>query len=46
MIMTGANDLYGVGELEAACSALIATDEREHDLTDWFHPRADAHRQP
>jgi hypothetical protein len=35
MIMTGANDLYGVGQLEAACSALIATDEREHVLTDW-----------
>jgi hypothetical protein len=33
--MIGANDLYGVGELEAACSALIATDERKHDLTDW-----------
>jgi hypothetical protein len=35
MNMTGANDLYGVGKIEAAGSALIEAHEREHDLTDW-----------
>jgi hypothetical protein len=35
MNMTSANDLYGVGEIEAAGSALIEAHEREQDLTDW-----------
>ena len=33
--MTGTNDVYGVGELEAAGRALIESYERGHDLGDW-----------
>ncbi len=33
--MTGTNDVYGLGELEAAGSALIEAHERGHDLGDW-----------
>jgi hypothetical protein len=32
MNMSGINDLYGVGELEATGSALIEAHERGHDL--------------
>ena len=31
----GINDVYGVGELEVAGSALIEAYERGHDLGDW-----------
>ena len=44
--MAGTNDVYGVGEREAAGSALIETYERGHNLGDWrpIH-EPDAHRQ-
>ena len=35
MNTTGTNDVYGVGELEAAGSALIEAHERGHALRDW-----------
>jgi hypothetical protein len=35
MNMSGINDLYGVGELEATGSVLIEAHERGHDLGDW-----------
>jgi hypothetical protein len=35
MNMSGINDLYGVGELEATGSALIEAHERGHDLGEW-----------
>ena len=35
MNMSGINDVYGVGELEATGSALIEVHERGHDLGDW-----------
>jgi hypothetical protein len=35
MNMRGINDVYGVGELEAAGSALIEAHERGHDLGNW-----------
>jgi hypothetical protein len=35
MNMSGINDVYGVGELEATGSALIEAHERGHDLGDW-----------
>jgi hypothetical protein len=37
MNMTGTNDVYGAGEIEAAGSALTEAHEREQDLGDW-HP--------
>ena len=33
--MTGFNDVFGVGELEAAGSALIEAYERGYNLGDW-----------
>jgi hypothetical protein len=33
--MAGINDVFGVGELEAAGSALIEAYERGHNLGDW-----------
>jgi len=33
------NDVYGVGELEVAGSALIEAHERGHDLGDWQQMR-------
>jgi len=33
--MTGTNDVYGVGEREAAGSAFIEAYERGHNLGDW-----------
>ena len=44
--MTGTTDVYGVGEREAAGSALIEAYERGHNLGDWrpIH-EPDAHRQ-
>ncbi len=35
MNMSGINDVYGVGELEATGSALIEAHKRGHDLGDW-----------
>jgi hypothetical protein len=35
MNMNGINDVYGLGELEAAGSALIEAHERGHDLGGW-----------
>ena len=35
MNLRGISDVYGVGELEAAGSALIEGHERGHDLGDW-----------
>ena len=35
MNMNGINDVYGLGELEAAGSALIEAHERGHDLGEW-----------
>ena len=39
MDMRGINDVYGVGELEVAGSALIEAHERGHDLGDWQQMR-------
>ena len=39
MDMRGINDVYGVGELEAAGSALKEAHERGHDLGDWQRMR-------
>jgi hypothetical protein len=35
MNLSGINDVYGVGELEATGSALIEAHERGHDLGEW-----------
>ena len=35
MNMNGINDVYGLGELEAAGSALMEAHERGHDLGEW-----------
>ena len=35
MDTTGTNDVYGVGEIEAAGGALIKAHERGHDPGDW-----------
>jgi hypothetical protein len=39
MDMRGINDVYGVGQLEAAGSALIEAHVRGHDLGDWQRMR-------
>jgi len=39
MDMRGTNDVYGLGELDAAGSALIEAHERGHDLGDWQRMR-------